>query len=197
MSAPAEKVKMFEEANTSARSFPSTSSQSEIRSLTAWGDSGLAGGRLSHAIPTSPRVSSSTVSRWSPGVGLRVGEEPLARLLAEPALGHEAPEDGGRLVAPRPTRPPARSRASSTVSRPASSARENGPGRIPAPIIIPSSMSFAEATPSSRTRQDSTRVFRPIRSTIVSSPLLVAVLIETLSGLLPEVSGGHQLLHLR
>ena len=54
---------MFEEANTSARSFPSTSSQREIRSLTAWGESGLAGGRLSHAIPMSPRVSSSTVSR--------------------------------------------------------------------------------------------------------------------------------------
>ena len=71
---------------------------------------------------------------------------------------------------------------------------------MPAPIIIPISMSFAEATPSSRTRQDSTRVFRPMRSTIELSAGLVpvsAVLIETLSGLLAEVAGCDQLLHLR
>ena len=69
MSAPAQKVKMFDEAITSARTVPSTSSQSEIRSRTASGESGLAGGRLSHATATSPRVSSRTVSRCSPSSG--------------------------------------------------------------------------------------------------------------------------------
>ena len=69
MSAPALNVKMFDEAITSARTLPPTCSQTEIRSRTAWGESGLAGGRLSHAIATSPRVSTSTVSRWSPASG--------------------------------------------------------------------------------------------------------------------------------
>ncbi len=76
MSAPAQNVKMFEEANTSARSFPSTSFQSEIRSRTASGESGLAGGLFSQAMPTSPRVSSSTVSRWSPASGCGYGKKP-------------------------------------------------------------------------------------------------------------------------
>src|SRR4051812_49793024 len=83
------------------------------------------------------------------------------------------------------------------ASRPASSARLNGPGRMPAPIIIPISMSLAEATPSSSTRQDSTRVFRPIRSTIVPAALALAVLIEAPSGLLAEVARLDQLLHPR
>ena len=69
MSAPALKVKMFEEAITSARTLPSTCSQTAIRSRTAWGESGFAGGRFSQAMATSPRVSSSTVSRWSPASG--------------------------------------------------------------------------------------------------------------------------------
>jgi hypothetical protein len=69
MSAPALNVKMFEEASTSTLALPSISSHSEIRSRTAWGESGLAGGRLSQAIAMSPRVSSRTVSRWSPASG--------------------------------------------------------------------------------------------------------------------------------
>src|SRR5215210_3182989 len=81
------------------------------------------------------------------------------------------------------------------VSRPASSARVKGPGRMPAPIIIPISMSLAEETPSSSTRQDSTRVLSPMRSTMVSSPDALAVLIEPLPGLLAEVARLHQLLH--
>ena len=68
-SAPAEKVKMFDEASTNARALPPTVSQTSIRSRTAWGESGFAGGRLSHAMATSPRVSSRTVSRWSPSSG--------------------------------------------------------------------------------------------------------------------------------
>src|SRR5215210_6299447 len=69
---------------------------------------------------------------------------------------------------------------------------------MPAPIIIPTSMSLAEATPSSRTRQDSTRVLRPIRSTSVSVTFTsVPVLIEPLPGLLAEVPGLDELLHLR
>ena len=63
MSAPALKVKMFEEAITSARALPSTDSHTSIRSLTACGESGFAGGRFSQAMAMSPRVSSSTVSR--------------------------------------------------------------------------------------------------------------------------------------
>ena len=69
MSAPAQNVKMFDEASTSARTLPSTFSQRSISSRTACGESGFAGGRLSHAIAMSSRVSSSTVSRCSPGSG--------------------------------------------------------------------------------------------------------------------------------
>ena len=63
MSAPALKVKMFEEASTSTRALPSTDAHTPIRSRTTCGESGFAGGRLSQAIAMSPRVSSSTVSR--------------------------------------------------------------------------------------------------------------------------------------
>ena len=69
MSAPAENVKMFEEANTSARTLPSTSCHSSASSRITCGESGLAGGRLSQAMPMSPRVSSSTVSRDWPSSG--------------------------------------------------------------------------------------------------------------------------------
>src|SRR4051794_39938806 len=92
----------------------------------------------------------------------------------------------------------ARSSASSTSSRPRSSARVNGPGSMPAPIIIPTSMSFTAATPSSRTRQDSTKALRPKRSTSVPAAVWsAAVLIEALSGLGAEVAGIDELLHLR
>ena len=37
---------MFDEAITDALTLPPTSSQTEIRSRTAWGDSGFVGGRL-------------------------------------------------------------------------------------------------------------------------------------------------------
>src|SRR3954471_755712 len=43
MSAPAQNVKMFDEAKTSTRSLPSTSSQTDISSFTTCGDSGFAG----------------------------------------------------------------------------------------------------------------------------------------------------------
>ena len=69
MSAPAEKVKMFDEAITTARSWPSTSFHSSASSLTTCGEIGLAGGRLSQMIPTSPRVSSAMVSRDCPSSG--------------------------------------------------------------------------------------------------------------------------------
>src|SRR4051794_7881668 len=60
-------------------------------------------------------------------------------------------------------------------------------------------MSLAEATPSSSTRHDSTRVFSPIRSTSVSvaAPGSVPVLIEPLPGLLAEVPRLDELLHTR
>src|SRR5436190_21526089 len=91
----------------------------------------------------------------------------------------------------------ARSSAASTSSSPCSSARANGPGMIPAPAIMPMSMSLMPATPSSSTRQASTSAFRPKRSTSVPVADSVAVLIEALSGLLAEVARPDQLLHLR
>src|SRR3954454_9305872 len=91
----------------------------------------------------------------------------------------------------------ARSSAASTSSRPCPSARANGPGMMPAPAIMPMSMSLMPATPSSSTRQASTSAFRPKRSTSVPVADSVAVLIEALSGLLAEVARPDQLLHLR
>src|SRR5918994_1457841 len=194
MSAPALKVKMFEEASTSARTLPSTDSHRSIRSRTACGESGFAGGLFSQAIATSPRVSSSTVSRGSPGSGCGYGKKPWPLFLpSRPCATSRRSTVGGSNESPHSDC--ARSSCSRMVSRPASSARVNGPGRIPAPIIIPISMSLAEATPSSSTRHDSTRVFRPIRSTIVPSAEALAVLIEPLPGLLAEVLRTHELLH--
>src|SRR3954469_10076302 len=91
----------------------------------------------------------------------------------------------------------ARSSAASTSSRPCPSARANGPGMMPAPAIMPMSMSLMPATPSSSTRQASTSAFSPNRSTSVPVADSVAVLIEALSGLLAEVARLDQLLHLR
>src|SRR5215208_5189147 len=68
---------------------------------------------------------------------------------------------------------------------------------MPAPAIMPISMSLTPASPSSRTRHDSTIVFSESRSTSVPVVSLVAVLIEALSGLLAEVPALDQLLHLR
>src|SRR5436190_13357586 len=91
------------------------------------------------------------------------------------------------------------SSASTISSRPRSSAAANGPGMIPAPIIIPMSMSLIAATPSSTRRHASTSDLSWKRSTTVSRTCSVsaAVLIETLSGLLAEVAGFDQLLHRR
>src|SRR5258705_3638994 len=85
-------------------------------------------------------------------------------------------------------------------SRPRSSAAANGPGMIPAPIIIPMSMSLIWATPSSTRRQASTNDLSWKRSTTVSSTASpdcwsAAVLIETLSGLLAEVLLLDEFLH--
>src|SRR3954469_12835317 len=67
---------------------------------------------------------------------------------------------------------------------------------MPAPAIMPISMSLSEAMPSSRTRHDSTSVFSDSRWTSVLVASLVAVLIEALSGLRAEVSCLDQFLHL-
>src|SRR5438874_11760767 len=66
---------------------------------------------------------------------------------------------------------------------------------IPAPAIIPRSMSFIDATPSSSTRQLSTSAFSVKRSTSASVETSVSVLIEALAGLGPEIAGGDELLH--
>src|SRR4051794_19458102 len=69
---------------------------------------------------------------------------------------------------------------------------------IPAPIIIPMSMSLIVATPSSTRRHASTRDLSWNRSTTVSrTPVSAAVLIETLSRLLAVVPAVAQLLHAR
>src|ERR1700741_3152024 len=67
---------------------------------------------------------------------------------------------------------------------------------IPAPAIIPRSMSFIALTPSSSTRQDSTSALSVKRSTRAVASISAAVLIEALSGLGGEIALGHQLLHL-
>src|SRR5205823_6783642 len=80
-------------------------------------------------------------------------------------------------------------------------------GRMPAPIIMPISMSLRLATPSSRTRQASANAFREKRSTtlpaafrdacaVACSISLTPVVVEALAGLLSEVPRRHQLLHL-
>ena len=69
MSAPAENVNGFEEAMTTARALPSTDSHTSLSSPMSCGESGLAGGRLSHRMAMSPRVSTRTVSRCSPSSG--------------------------------------------------------------------------------------------------------------------------------
>src|SRR3954471_9279927 len=144
----------------------------------------------------SPLVSSRTVSRCSLLSGCGYGKKPWPVFLPRRFCAtRRFSTEGGSKASPHSAW--ARSSCSRIVSSPASSARANGPGRMPAPIIIPTSMSLAEATPSSRTRQDSTRVLRPMRSTIVPSapPWALAVLIEPLPCLLAEVPRLHQLLH--
>src|SRR3954452_5246562 len=89
----------------------------------------------------------------------------------------------------------ARSSALSTSSRPVASARAKGGGMIPKPVIIARSMSRIVATPSSRTRHDSTNALRLNRSTRAAVSMSAAVVIEPLPGLGPEVALAHQLLH--
>ena len=163
------------------------------------GDSGLAGGRLSQTIPTSSAGLERDRLAILALVGLRVGEEPLSRLLAQPALGHEAAQDQRRLERLAPLRLGALERRERRRRGPARRRARTGPGRIPAPIIIPISMSLTEATPSSRTRQDSTSAFsaEALDQRLGGCVRSAAVLIEPLSGLLAEVARLDELLHLR
>src|SRR3954449_5034852 len=98
----------------------------------------------------------------------------------------QSPQDSGAL-----------SSALTISSRPRSSAAANGPGMIPAPIIMPMSMSLIVATPSSTRRHASTSDLSWKRSTTVSRTCSVsaAVLIEPLSGLLAVVAVVDQFLH--
>src|SRR4051794_37356067 len=70
------------------------------------------------------------------------------------------------------------------------SARANGPGTMPVPIIIPRSTSRIPAMPSSTTRQASTKAFSWKRSASLSS-----MLIEPLPALGAEVALVDQRLH--
>ena len=75
---------------TSARTpEPSTFSHTARRSVITCGAIEFIRPLASHAMATSPRVSSLTVSPGLLVVGLRVGVEALAALLAQAALGHE------------------------------------------------------------------------------------------------------------
>src|SRR3954465_5690900 len=97
----------------------------------------------------------------------------------------QAPQDAGAL-----------SSALTISSSPRSSAAANGPGMIPAPIIMPMSMSLIVATPSSTRRHASTADLSWKRSTTVSrTSVSPAVLIETLSGLLGAGLVVDQFLH--
>src|SRR3954468_21032742 len=94
-----------------------------------------------------------------------------------------------------PHSPAASSIAASTSSRPRKSARANGPGIIPVPIIIPRSMSRTPAMPSSSTRHASTIALSWKRSATLGSICWSAVLIEALPGLRAELAGLDLLLH--
>src|SRR5215217_2425279 len=100
---------------------------------------------------------------------------------------------------PSPHSCSARSSAARMSSSPRKSARANGPGTIPVPIIIPRSMSRTPAMPSSRTRQASTNALSWKRSASASSTAGAAcasgVLIEAPSALLAEVALLDELLH--
>ena len=102
-------------------------------------------------------------------VGPRVGEEALAGLLPEAPLGDEPAQDRGRLEVLAPLAvAPAPGAAEAIVVEPPRSARTAaaGPARVmPAPVIIPRSMSVVVATPSSSTRQASTNVLSVTSST--------------------------------
>ena len=101
-------------------------------------------------------------------VRARVGEEALAGLDAEAALDVEAAKQRRGLKAPPPTpAPPPRACPGPRRGRPGRHGPAAG-GMIPAPAIMPRSMSFIAATPSSRTRQLSTRALRVKRSTRAS-----------------------------
>src|SRR3954451_14953470 len=102
---------------------------------------------------------------------------------------------GGSVQSPQASG--AFSSACTISSRPRSSAAANGPGMIPAPIIMPMSMSLIVATPSSTRRHASTSDLSWKRSTTVSrtSSVSAGVRIETLSGLLAEVPRLDQFLH--
>src|SRR4051812_4420537 len=89
------------------------------------------------------------------------------------------------------------SSAATTSSRPRKSARANGPGIMPVPIISARSTSRTPATPSSTTRHASTIALSVKRSAIRSSSRLPGsiVLIEPPAALGPEVAALDALLH--
>src|SRR4051794_10906271 len=89
------------------------------------------------------------------------------------------------------------------ASSPAPSARATGPGRVPPPLILPRSASFLPAAPSSTTLTASTNAFNWKRSTTVIESVAVAasisasVFVVAVTGLLAELSGLDEVLHLR
>ena len=129
-------------------------------------------------------------------VGLRVGEEALARLLAEPALGHQAPQHHGRLERVAPLGVGALELLEHGVEPGLVGARE-GPGQDAGAHHHPhlDVLGGGHALLEHEAGLDQGLQTHPLDD--AGAPASVAVLIEALSGLLAEVPRLHQLLHLR
>ena len=102
MSAPALNVNTFEDANTTTRSLPSISLP-QLGELLHDLRGDRVGGRAvePHDAHVAAGLERDRLARLAL-VGLRVGEEALAALLAQPALRHQALEHRGRLEAVAP-----------------------------------------------------------------------------------------------
>ncbi len=170
MSAPAQNSIGLAEANTSARCEPLTASQTLCSASTTSGAIEFAGGRSSHAIAKRSfgRVSSLTGLSSQPASGRAYGKKPWPVLTPRrPCATSRLRIVGGSKFSPH-SRAAVSSLARSS-SRPIWSARANGGGMIPAPAIMPRSMSFIDAIPSSSTRQLSTSALSVNRSTRVAA----------------------------
>src|SRR3984893_17018723 len=197
MSAPALNSIGLADANTSARISPEsvTARQTFCSASATSGEIEFAGGRSNQAIASEPRVSSFTGLSSQPVSGRAYGKNPCPVLTPKrPCATSRRRIVGGAKSSPHSVA--ACSSLASTSSSPIWSARANGGGMTPAPNIIPRSMSFSAAMPSSSTRQLSTSALSVKRSTSAVLSMSAAVLIEPLPGLGAEVAGSDQLLHL-
>ena len=142
MSAPAQNVNGFDEAITSARALPSTSSQSSVSSRDHLRRERV--GRRAVQPRDRRRRRASRAARSRAARPRRAAGRGRSPGPSSCRAGPGRPGGAGSAAArsARPT-PPARARAPRAISSsPCSSARANGPGMMPAPIIMPMSMSL-------------------------------------------------------